>query len=87
MSGYHQLNVVETTDLVNDQILFQEAIRQPAWCAAMQEEFNALIANLTWELVQLPQGKKALSSHWVFKAKPKVNPPRFDLRHVSLLVD
>lgn len=39
------------------------------WMAAMQEEIEALHKNKTWELVPLPQGRKAIGNKWVFKIK------------------
>lgn len=40
----------------------------------MQEEYNALMRNGTWTLVELPQGRKAIGSKWVFRLKE--NPDR-----------
>ncbi|CAI7927086.1 unnamed protein product [Closterium sp. NIES-54] len=39
------------------------------WKAAMDAEFNSLIENGTWELVELPEGRRPISSKWVFKVK------------------
>ncbi|XP_048235708.1 uncharacterized mitochondrial protein AtMg00820-like [Ricinus communis] len=39
------------------------------WMTAMQEEMEALHKNKTWELVPLPQGRKAIGNKWVFKIK------------------
>ena len=35
----------------------------------MQEEMNSLHKNKTYELIELPKGKKALRNKWVFKIK------------------
>ncbi|CAH9142301.1 unnamed protein product [Cuscuta epithymum] len=39
----------------------------------MQREIHALEENGTWTLVQLPPGKKAVDSKWVYKIKYKPN--------------
>ncbi|KAJ2923688.1 hypothetical protein H1R20_g13408, partial [Candolleomyces eurysporus] len=39
------------------------------WEAAAAEEILTLIANGTWELVELPPGEKAIPSGWGFKTK------------------
>ena len=35
----------------------------------MQLEFDAIMKNGTWSLVDLPVGKKAIGTKWVFKLK------------------
>jgi Reverse transcriptase (RNA-dependent DNA polymerase) len=49
--------------------IFEEAINQPVWCKAMKEELGALERNETWEIVQLPKGKKVVGCKWVYKLK------------------
>jgi hypothetical protein len=39
------------------------------WESAMQEEYNALIANKTWELTPLPKDHKSVGCKWVFRTK------------------
>jgi Reverse transcriptase (RNA-dependent DNA polymerase) len=39
------------------------------WTDACQYEIDALSKNKTWELVDLPPGRKAIKSKWVFKLK------------------
>ncbi|KAL0342994.1 UNVERIFIED_CONTAM: Retrovirus-related Pol polyprotein from transposon TNT 1-94 [Sesamum angustifolium] len=39
------------------------------WEDAMSQELCALEKNNTWEVVDLPKGKKAIGSKWVFKVK------------------
>jgi hypothetical protein len=34
---------------------FVEAIKNPKWCKAMQEELSALEKNKTWEIVNIPK--------------------------------
>ena len=44
-----------------------------AMVKAAKVEFDALIANGTWDLVELPKGSKALPGRWVFDLKLKVD--------------
>ncbi|CAM8904034.1 unnamed protein product [Rhodiola kirilowii] len=39
----------------------------------MDDEMKSLLANETWELVELPRGKKALHNKWVYKIKEMAN--------------
>jgi len=39
------------------------------WELAMKDEMKSLISNQTWELVELPMGKKALHNKWVYRVK------------------
>lgn len=43
------------------------------WKVAMDEEFNSLKKNRTWELVKLPEDRKLVDNRWVFKVKEKPN--------------
>ena len=47
----------------------EEALQDPGWLAAMNEEMTALEKNNTWELTTLPRGKKAIGCRWVFTPK------------------
>lgn len=51
---------------------FQEACKvehSKEWKKAMEEEMNSLQENKTWELVNLPKGRKALQNKWVYMIK------------------
>ena len=50
---------------------FDEASKSVTWNKAMEEELRALNDNGTWSIVQLPAGKKAVGSKWIFKTKFK----------------
>jgi hypothetical protein len=39
------------------------------WQEAINAEYNTLLQQGTWELVELPPGEKAIGSGWVFKIK------------------
>ncbi|CAI7740829.1 unnamed protein product [Closterium sp. NIES-54] len=60
------------TPLPGEPAIVEEALSGPQkeeWKAAMDVEFNSLIENGTWELVELPEGRRPISSKWVFKVK------------------
>ena len=41
----------------------------PHWQEACTTEYNTLVENQTWEIVDLPEGAVAVGSGWVFKKK------------------
>ncbi|CAL8175713.1 unnamed protein product [Prunus armeniaca] len=51
----------------------QDALDNPKWKEAMYEELRALRKNSTWELVELPRGKKVVGCKWVFTIKHKAD--------------
>ena len=48
---------------------FKEACHDQRWQAAMDDEFDSLQDNKTWELVSLPLGRKLVQFKWVYKTK------------------
>jgi hypothetical protein len=51
---------------------YHEATQSPQkdqWIKAMNEELNSINENQTWEITDLPSGRKAIGSKWVFKIK------------------
>ena len=40
------------------------------WKQAAESEYKSLMDNQTWDLVELPSGRKPIGSKWVFKVKP-----------------
>eukprot|EP00253_Pinus_taeda_P018634 PITA_18634 len=53
----------------DDLIHFEDAIKDKKWIEAMDEEMNAIERNKTWDLVELPKGKKVIGVKWVYKTK------------------
>jgi hypothetical protein len=43
------------------------------WKEAIQKEYNSLIKNETWEVVELPPNRKTIGCKWVFKVKYKAD--------------
>ena len=67
---------------------YEEAINSPhakQWKEAMDAEFQALLANDTWELRPLPPGRQPITCKWVFayKTKPDGSLDRFKARLVA----
>jgi transposase InsO family protein len=47
----------------------EEALKDREWRQAMQQEFDSLIENKTWNLVPLPPGRRPITGRWCFKLK------------------
>jgi hypothetical protein len=52
---------------------FEEVASHDEWKEVMQKEYDALINNVTWKLVDPPLGTKPLGCKWVYKNKYKVD--------------
>ncbi|PKI59578.1 hypothetical protein CRG98_019987 [Punica granatum] len=52
------------------------------WLKAMNEEMNSLSENHTYDIVKLPQGKRALKNKWVYRLKIENSRPRHKARLV-----
>ncbi|RVW87157.1 Retrovirus-related Pol polyprotein from transposon TNT 1-94 [Vitis vinifera] len=63
----------------------QEAFKYPKWKAAVDEEVRALEKNGTWEITDLPRGKKPVGCKWIFTIKYKAdgNVDRYKARLVA----
>jgi hypothetical protein len=48
---------------------YRAALADPNWRATMEEEYGALIANHTWDLVAHLPGTNVVSGKWIFKHK------------------
>ncbi|RXW16552.1 hypothetical protein EST38_g9289, partial [Candolleomyces aberdarensis] len=69
LGGYAEVHAAQVG---GDPRTFKQAMASPQaqhWEAAAADEILTLIANGTWELVELPPGAKAIPSGWVFKTK------------------
>ena len=57
---------------LEDPKSLSEALASPKsreWKKAMQREMDSLASNKVWTLTDLPRGKKAVGSRWVYKTK------------------
>jgi hypothetical protein len=48
---------------------FSEATRNPFWESTIQEEYNSLLENQTWDMVSLPSRRKLFRCIWVYRTK------------------
>lgn len=75
---------LSTLDKAVDPVTYKEAVKKQCWIDAMNAELEALEANNTWDIVDLPEGKHAIGSKWVHKTK--YNPDGSIERYKSRLV-
>ena len=54
-----------------EPVSYNEAHNSENWMTAMQCEYDAIMKNGTWSLCDLPPGKKAIDTKWVYKLKCK----------------
>jgi len=50
---------------------YKQALADPNWKNAMVEEFNALTANRTWDLVPAPPNANIVTGKWIYRQKLK----------------
>lgn len=77
----HVGHIVEPNTL--DEALSSEYSKQ--WKESTDSEYNSLLENDTWKLVELPPNRKAVGCRWVFKVKydSEGNVERFKTRLVA----
>ncbi|KAF5775122.1 putative RNA-directed DNA polymerase [Helianthus annuus] len=64
--------VIFAVNLDDDPKTFNEAMSSrdaPLWKEAVNDEMDSIMGNGTWELADLPKGKKPIGSKWIFKRK------------------
>lgn len=52
---------------------YRDVAQNTIWIEAMQQEIKALEENDAWEVVDLPKGKNAIGSKWMYKIKYQAN--------------
>ncbi|KAI9198969.1 hypothetical protein LWI28_025275 [Acer negundo] len=55
--------------MTSDPVSFEEANQEGKWRSAMDDEIRSIEKNKTWELTNLPKGRKAIGVKWVYKTK------------------
>ncbi|KAL6316772.1 hypothetical protein AAG906_021072 [Vitis piasezkii] len=59
------------TSLMAEPRTVKQALQDPNWKLAMEQEYQALLKNQTWSLVPPPSNAKIIGCKWVFKLKHK----------------
>ena len=59
--------------IVQEPSSFGEAQEDPHWMAAMDSEYDSILRNHTWDLVDRPPQRKVIGTKWVYKAKYNSN--------------
>lgn len=70
--GDYDLSMLAMELLVNEPQSYNEAInssQRDEWMTAMQREYNSLVENKVWRLVERPKNHNVVKCKWVFKAK------------------
>lgn len=76
-----ELLLIENSD---EPSSYREACKKIEWVNAMKTEFVSIEKNKTWNLVELPKGRKAIGLKWVFKVKK--DPSGRIVKHKARLV-
>ena len=73
------------TSLIAEPHTVKQALQDPNWKLAMEQEYQALLKNQTWSLVPPPSNAKIIGCKWVFKLKHKLdgNIDRYKARLVA----
>ncbi|KAE8686265.1 hypothetical protein F3Y22_tig00111070pilonHSYRG00067 [Hibiscus syriacus] len=59
-------------EAVQEEPCYDEAMQVKdlvKWESSMKDEIDSLMSNQTWELAELPPGKKALHNKWIYRIK------------------
>ncbi|GJS73528.1 putative ribonuclease H-like domain-containing protein [Tanacetum coccineum] len=67
VGGQADLNNLETT--MNEPKKVIQTLEDPSWIEAMQKELLQFELQKVWTLVDLPNGKRAIGTTWVFRNK------------------
>ena len=60
-------NIMNTSEPMN----YKQSKDKAEWVEVMNEEYNSIMKNQTWELTELPEDKTPIGCKWLFKYKLK----------------
>lgn len=84
-SAEHRVFLTAITEGV-EPTTFRDVVAQRVWIDGMRKEIDSMELNHTWGMKELPQGKRAIDSKWVFKIKYRADGTieRYKARLVAL---
>jgi hypothetical protein len=84
-SRYDDYALMTNIMQVNEPMNYKHAEDKEEWVEAMNDEYNSIMKNQTWELTELPENKTPIGCKWLFKAKfkPDGSIDRFKARLVA----
>jgi transposase InsO family protein len=84
-SRYDDYALMTNIMQVNEPMNYKQAKDKEEWVEAMNDEYNSIMKNQTWELTELPENKTPIGCKWLFKAKfkPDGSIDRFKARLVA----
>jgi len=56
-------------DIASETTSYKHAMQHSGWLVAMEQEYQALLANKTWTLTSFPIGATVIACKWIFKNK------------------
>nr|GEY23894.1 hypothetical protein [Tanacetum cinerariifolium] len=69
VSPTNNVVAIEDNDVDKNIVYGFQALKDPSWIEAMQEELLQFKLQEVWNLVELPKGKRAIGTKWVSKNK------------------
>lgn len=70
--GYDMTSLMAENASPDDPLTYEEAMAshdKEEWSNAMESEYNSLVKNKVWSLVDRPEGENIVKCKWVFKKK------------------
>jgi hypothetical protein len=68
---YKDYALMSSISNVIEPMSFDEASEHDEWRNAMEEEYESIMKNNTWELTELSKHKKPIGCKWIYKPKFK----------------
>ena len=71
MSGITKKKVILDLTVITEPYTLNQALNDPHWTRAMDQDITALHHNCTWDLVAKPSDVNIIGCKWVYKLKHK----------------